>query len=82
MTYGINWNNGYEVCVTMLNENGSATITRPLRKFRSQTDALDFKLYDCPRFTLEIVKHMVKSYNNKVNYIRKGFRNYKKEVIA
>lgn len=77
MYFGINFNSGYEVCVTMLNDNGTHIIIRPLRRFIRQSDAIDFKLYDCPRFTFDIVNKMVKSYKKNAKYKRLGFRCYK-----
>ena len=48
MQFGINWNEGYEVCVLMPDERGLRKWF-PLRNFGDREgDAKAFKYFDCP----------------------------------
>lgn len=70
MRFGVNWNNGYEVGVTMVSENGMMKY-HPLRNFgERQGDAMIFKEVDCPKLTEKQLRLLIKKYNPKVRYIR------------
>jgi len=70
MNFSVNYNEGYEVGVVMVNDHGSVSY-QPLRNFGDrQGDARIFKEHDCPRLTLEQVRALVKRYDKRVKYKR------------
>lgn len=78
MNFVLNYNEGYEVCVVMVNDRGSIT-TQPLRNFGDrQGDAKVFQLHDCPHLRLEQVKALVKNFNRNVKYHRISERQFKR----
>lgn len=51
---------------------------RPMKNFGNwQSDALEYKNYDCPQFTERQLKLAVNNYDKNKRYQRNGFRNYK-----
>lgn len=70
MQFGINWNDGYEVCVLMEDERGLRRWL-PLRNFgHRQGDARIFKEVDCPDLTDIQLRMLTKSFDRSVKYER------------
>ena len=70
MFFGVNWNNGYEVGVTMVSEFGTMKY-HPLRNFgMRQGDARIFKEVDCPKLTEIQLRSLIKNYNPSIKYSR------------
>ena len=79
MYFVLNYNEGYEVGVVMLNDRGTVT-TQPLRNFGDrQGDAKIFQLYDCPRMTMEQIKALAKRYDPNIKYQRISERQFRRE---
>lgn len=79
MYFGINWNDGYEVGVTMVSEQGSIKY-HPLRNFGDhQDDARIFKELDCPKLTDLQLRSLIKNYDPKVKYKRINGRRFVKD---
>lgn len=79
MYFVLNYNEGYEVGVVMVNDRGTVT-TQPLRNFGDrQGDAKLFQLHDCPRLTMEQVKALAKRYDRNIKYQRISERQFKRE---
>lgn len=79
MTFVLNYNEGYEVCVVMCNERGQLT-TMPLRNFGDrQGDAKIYQEHDCPHLSLEQVKSLAKGFKRSVKYKRISERRFVKE---
>lgn len=83
MQFGINWNEGYEVCVLTEDERGLRR-WMPLRNFgEHQGDARIFKEADCPDLTDTQIRLLIKSFDRKKKYKRinsKTFRIDRNEV--
>ena len=70
MQFGINWRDGYEVCVLMTDERGMRR-WYPLRNFGDrQGDARIFKEVDCPELTTPQLNMLIKHFDRRVKYIR------------
>lgn len=79
MYFGINWNEGYEVGVTMVTEQGGIAY-KPLRNFGDrQGDAKIFKEHDCPRLSELHIRMLIKNYKPSVKYIRLSERRFVKQ---
>lgn len=79
MWFGVNWNDGYEVGVTMVNELGYYRY-HPLRNFGNhQGDAKLFMEVDCPKLTDLELKLLINNYDPKVKYYRVNGKQFKKE---
>jgi len=79
MWFGINWNDGYEVGVTMVSQSGVMKF-HPLKNFgERQGDAKIFKESDCPKLKDSQLRMLIKNYNPKVKYERVGFLKYRKQ---
>lgn len=79
MWFGVNWNDGYEVGVTMVNELGYFRY-HPLRNFGDhQGDAKIFKEVDCPKLTDMQLKLLIKNYDPKVKYRRINDKRFVRE---
>ena len=76
MQFGINWNDGYEVCVLMEDERGLRRWL-PLRNFGDrQGDARIFKEADCPDLTDTQIRMLVKRFDRSVKYERINERKF------
>jgi hypothetical protein len=76
MQFGINWNDGYEVCVLMEDERGLRRWL-PLRNFGDrQGDARIFKEVDCPDLTDTQIRMLVKRFDRNVKYERINKRKF------
>lgn len=70
MQIGLNWNDGYEVCVLMEDKCGLRR-WQPLRNFGNrQGDAKLFKYADCPLLTDTQIKMLAKRFDRSVKYER------------
>jgi len=70
--------NGYLVMVRMENANGFRWCS-PMRNFGDrQSDAMNFRDWDCPKFTETQIKAFVTSYKPNEKYKRIGFRKYRR----
>lgn len=70
MYFTIRYNQGYEVCVVMVNDMGY-NYTHPLRNFgQRQGDAEIYKEHDCPRLTHQQIQLLIKNYNPARKYKR------------
>jgi hypothetical protein len=79
MQFGINWNDGYEVCVLMEDERGLRRWL-PLRNFGDrQGDARIFKEADCPDLTDTQIRMLVKRFDRNVKYERINERKFIKQ---
>ncbi len=78
MQFGINWNDGYEVCALMEDEWGLRRWL-PLRNFgHRQGDARIFKEEDCPDLTEFQLRMLTKRYDSSVKYKRTNGRHFVK----
>lgn len=79
MQFGINWNDGYEVCVLMEDERGLRRWL-PLRNFGDrQGDARIFKEVDCPALTDTQLRMLTKRFDRSVKYERINGRHFVKQ---
>ena len=79
MQFGINWNDGYEVCVLMDDERGLRRWL-PLRNFGlHQGDARIFKEVDCPDLTDAQLRMLIKRFDRSVKYKRINGKHFVKE---
>lgn len=79
MQFGINWNEGYEVCVLMEDERGLRR-WHPLRNFGDrQGDARIFKEVDCPDLTDTQLRMLTKRFDRSVKYERINGRHFVKQ---
>ena len=79
MQFGINWNDGYEVCVLMEDERG-LRCWQPLRNFGDrQGDARIFKEVDCPALTDTQLRMLTKHFDRSVKYERINSRHFIKQ---
>lgn len=79
MQFGINWNDGYEVCILMHDERGLLR-WQPLRNFGDrQGDARIFKEVDCPDLTDTQIRMLVKKFDRNVKYVRINSRRFIKQ---
>lgn len=70
MQFGINWNDGYEVCVLMEDERRLRRWL-PMRNFGDrQGDACIFKEVDCPDLTDTQLRMLTKRFDRSVKYER------------
>lgn len=70
MRFVLNYNDGYEVGVVMMNEHGTVT-TQPLRNFgERQGDAKIYQEVDCPKLSEPQIRMLVKLYDPEVKYKR------------
>lgn len=77
MQFGINYDNGYVVCVLMYDERGLIRRWYPLRNFgEHQGDARIFKECDCPRLTDVQISLLTKNYRKDVIYKRINSRRF------
>ena len=80
MQFGINWNDGYEVTVLMVGENGYLR-QYPLRNFgEHQGDARIFKEVDCPQLTDTQIRMLIRKYDPKVKYKRINGKRFVRET--
>ena len=79
MWYGVNWNDGYEVGVNMVDEHGYFRY-HPLRNFGDhQGDAKMFQEVDCPQLTDLQLRSLIKNYNPSIKYRRINGKRFAKE---
>lgn len=79
MQFGINWNDGYEVCVLMEDERGLRRWL-PLRNFGDREgDAKAFKYFDCPDLTDTQLRMLTKRFDRSVKYERINGRHFIKQ---
>lgn len=79
MQFGINWNEGYEVCVLMPDERGLRKWF-PLRNFGDREgDAKAFKYFDCPDLTDAQLRMLIKCFDRSVKYKRINGRHFVKQ---
>lgn len=79
MTFIVNYNEGYEVCVVMPNERGYMT-QYPLRNFGDhQGEARLFKLADCPDLTNIQIRMLIKNFDRNIKYRRISSKRFIKE---
>lgn len=79
MQFAINYNDGYEVCVLMENEQGFVRF-HPLRNFGDhQGDAKIYKLHDCPNLSDMQIRALVKNFRREVKYKRVSERRFIRE---
>lgn len=79
MWYGLNWNDGYEVGVNMVDEHGYFRY-HPLRNFGDhQGDAKMFQEVDCPQLTDLQLRSLIKNYNPSIKYRRINGKRFAKE---
>lgn len=76
MWFSVNWNEGYEVCVTMHNDNGYMGVY-PLRNFGdNQGDAFIFCAEDCPSLTDIQIRMLIKNFDRRIKYKRVNNRKF------
>lgn len=70
MEFAINYRDGYEVCVIMLNSMGRKQ-HYPLRNFgEHQGDARIFKEADCPELSYSQIRMLIAQFKREVKYKR------------
>lgn len=79
MQFGINWRDGYEVCVLLTNEKGMRRWC-PLRNFGDrQGDARIFKEVDCHELTDTQLRMLINNFDRTVKYVRVNGRKFVKQ---
>ena len=77
MEFGINWNDGYEVCDLTSDENNIRK-WKPLRNFGDhQGAARIFKEEECPDLSDAQIKLLIKNFKREVKYQRIGHQRYR-----
>lgn len=70
MYFVLNYNEGYEVGVVMLNDDGYPT-TFPLRNFgERQGDAKIYQHIDCPKLSMPQIRMLIKNFDRSAKYER------------
>ena len=77
MTFGLNWDDGYIICVTLPDNHGYWK-PRPLRKFLHQGDALAFREFDCPHLSDAQLRALIKQYDPAVKYRRIDSKHFRR----
>lgn len=76
MTFVLDYNEGYEVCVVWANAMGYIT-TEPLRNFGDrQGDAKIYQQHDCQHLSVAQLRALVKNFDRRVKYHRISERRF------
>lgn len=76
MQFGINYRDGYEVCVLMADDRGLAR-WKPLRNFGDREgDAKAYKYIDCPDLTDTQLRMLIKRFDRSIKYQRINGRKF------